>query len=808
MPQAQYDAESLCRLLVDQSAAYAMVFFDRDARIRHWNAGAEVLFGYTADEAFGQPPEFLFAPEDVRIGAPQMELEKAIATGSAEDRRWKVRKNGSRFFADGILLALRDGRGDILGFAKIIRDATPEKHGAEARTRSETQLRLIVDSIRDYAIYMLDLDGNIKTWSRGAQQIKGYTPEEVIGRNFAMFYPPEDVATGKPMRQLELAVKNGTYEDESTHVRKDGSRFWASVLVSPIRDADGNLRGFVNLTHDVTERKRSADRAAFLAEASRLLASSIEYEETLRQIARIAVMRIADWCAVHLLDDRRTLTRVAIEHVDPAKIATTNELQQKYPRDPATSIMAEVLRNRKTAFYPDITDDVLRPTTYDEEHLQLLRSLGLRSAIITPLIAADDAIGTLVFVTAGDRRLTEEDVTIAEDIAARAAVAVQNAQLYREAQDANRAKDDFLATVSHELRTPMTAILGWAKLLRLESDPEVIAEAAVAIERSASAQAQLIDDILDVARIRVGKLQVRFGDVNLAEVVQAAVDLVRLTAEAKGVRLRVEMDRRSVPVRGDEQRLQQVVWNLLTNAVKFTPEGGRVDVVVEQDKERARVIVHDTGPGISPEFLPHLFERFRQAETTQRRSHSGLGLGLNIAQYIVNAHGGTIRAQSEGEGKGATFIVELALLEAPADGAQHSMGRRANDEFDSLEGLSVLVVEDDRDTLQFLCRALERTGANVRGAASVDDALREFRKSGADVVVSDIAMPHKTGYDLVRELRASSNNVPVIAVTASGTAGDRDRALSSGFDEYLRKPVEPHALIRTILNLARGRNRR
>ena len=805
MARTQYDAEFLCRLLVDQSAAYAMVFFDRDGLIRHWNAGAQQLFGYTEDEALGRGPDLLFAPEDVRNGVPLLELEKATATGSAEDRRWKTRKDGSRFFADGILLALHDGKSDIIGYAKVIRDATPEKHGSEERARSETQLRLIVDSIRDYAIYMLDPEGTIRTWSRGAQRIKGYTPEEVIGRNFEMFYPPEDVATGRPRRQLDIAAKEGTYEDESTHVRKDGSRFWASVSVSPIRDVDGHLRGFVNLTHDVTERKLNAERVAFLAEASRLLASSIEYEETLRRIARIAVMRIADWCAVDLLsDDGRSLTRVAVEHIDPEKVALAKELQDKYPSDPAALAMSDVIQHRKTAFYPEVTDELLRGSMRDEEHLRILRELGLRSVIVTPLVAADRVIGTIVFVTSGDRRLTEADVTIAEDIAARAAVAVQNAELYREAQDANRAKDDFLATVSHELRTPMTAILGWAKLLRLETDPAVIAEAVVAIERSASAQAQLIDDILDVARIRVGKLQVRFGEVNLADVVQAAVDTVRLIAEAKGVRLRIEMDRRVVPVRGDAQRLQQVVWNLLTNAVKFTPEGGRVDVVLEQEKEKARIMVHDTGPGIAPDFLPHLFERFRQAETTQRRSHGGLGLGLNISQYIVNAHGGTIRAQSEGEGKGATFVVELSLLEMPLARTSQAGGRRAGDDFESLEGTTVLVVEDDPDTLQFLCRALGHASANVHGASSVDEALKRFRDSKPDVVVSDIAMPHKTGYDLVRELRASGeNDVPIIAVTASGTAGDRDRALSSGFDEYLRKPVEPHALIRLIASLRR-----
>jgi PAS domain S-box-containing protein len=799
MKQMPSIPEYFYRLLVDEAVAYAIIFFDREGVIRHWNPGAERLFQYTAEEALGKQAELIFIPEDVRSGVPEREMQTAAATGQAEDRRWKERKDGTRFFADGVLTALRGEDRSVLGFAKIIRDATAEERAEERRTASEAQLRLIVDSIGDYAIYMLDAEGRIETWSRGAQRIKGYTPEEIIGRNFEVFYPPEDVASGKPRRQLRIAAEAGTYDDESLHLRKDGSRFWASVVVSAIRDDEGQLRGFVNLTHDITERKHNEEGKVFLAEASRLLASSIEYEETLRRIARIAVPRVADWCAVDLLIDAgRVLARVAVEHADPTKVELANRLEKTYPADPAASpAVAEVIRERRTLFYPQIPDDLVRASAQDPEHLRIVRELGLRSAIITPLVAADRVLGTIMFVTAGDRRLTEDDVTIAEDVAARAAVAVQNAELYREAQEANRAKDDFLATVSHELRTPMTAVLGWARLLRTETDPEVIAEAALAVERSALAQAQLIDDILDVARIRVGKLKMRFDSANLAEVVAAAVDTVRFTAEAKHVRLRVEMDRGVLPVSGDSQRLQQVVWNLLTNAVKFTPEAGRVDVVLEQEDGKARLTVRDTGPGIPPDFLPHLFERFRQAETTQRRGHSGLGLGLSIAQYIVDAHGGTIRAQSAREGTGATFVVELPTLTAETR-RQSRSGRRAKDDFDSLEGVLLIVVEDNGDTLQFLRRALERAGAEVRAASSVDEAMDHFSARVPDVIVSDIAMPKKTGFDLVRTIRESGSEVPIIAVTASGMGGDRDRALSAGFNEYLRKPVEPHVLIQTI----------
>lgn len=792
--------QELFRILVDEAVAYAIVLFDPDGVVRHWNPGAQRLFGYTAEEAFGRFGGFIFLPEDQADGVPEQEMRTATATGHALDRRWKLRKDGSHVFADGTMTALRDAGGAVIGFAKIIRDATSEKRAEEQCTASEAELRLIVNGVRDYAIYMLDAQGTIRTWSRGAERIKGYTADEVIGHSFAMFYPPEDVAAGKPPRQLRIASEAGSYEDESIHVRKDGTRFWAGVVVNAIRDERGQLRGFVNLTHDITDQKRAQERVAFLAEAGRVLASSIEYEETFRRIARLAVPRIADWCTVDLLsEDRRSLTRVAVEHADPAKIALAQQLESQYPPDAARPLLTKIIQERRTIFYPEIPEDVLTAMTRDEEHLRLVRSLGLTSAIITPLVSADRVLGTIMLITAGDRRLTEDDVAIAEDLAGRAATAVQNAELYREAQEANRAKDDFLATVSHELRTPMTAVLGWAKLLRLEKDPAVIAEAAIAIERSASAQAQLIDDILDVARIRVGKLKMRFDDVNLADVVTNAVQTVRLSAEAKKVRLRVEMDRSVLPVRGDAQRLQQVVWNLLTNAIKFTPEGGRVDVSLEHDGRLARITVRDTGPGIPPDFLPHLFERFRQAETTQGRGHGGLGLGLSIARYIVDAHEGTIVAQNANDGTGATFTVELPL-QTDNDPVVVREGNRATDDLESLSGLSVLVVEDDADTAKFFCRALERAGADVRVAMSVDAALAQHARRAIDVIVSDIAMPQKTGYDLIRAIRESKAGaqVPTIAVTASGAAGDRERALSAGFDDYLRKPVTPHSLVRAV----------
>ena len=785
------------RLLVEQ-AAWAFIFLDRDGYIEHLNPGAEAMFGYSAAEAAGKHFALIFPPDDVRNGVPQEELQSVLRSGHSLKRSWKQRKDGTRFFANQLLTVLRDSDGNVVALAVTLRDATAEKKIEEHLAASEAELRLIVDSVRDYAIYLLDPDGTIKTWSRGAQQIKGYTPEEVIGRNFAMFYPPEDVAAGKPQRQLTTAAEEGAYQDESKHVRKDGSRFWAHVVVTAVRNENGELRGFVNLTHDISEQRRSRERLEFLTEVSRTLAQSIEYEETLRRIANVAIPEFADWCAIDLLSEG-SVSRVAIAHEDPEKVELTHQLQKKYPPDRKDSILVHAIRERKVLFYREITDEMLRAMARDEEQIRLTRELGLSSAIVAPMIFADRAIGAITFVTAGNRRLTEDDVTLAEDIASRAAAAVANAQLYREAQEANRAKDDFLATVSHELRTPMTAVLGWARLLRGETDPEIMAEAATAIERSATAQAQLIDDILDASRIRVGKLRMDFKQTNLVDVVHAGIETMRLAAEEKQIELHVKIDRPAVHVVGDPKRLQQVVWNLLSNAVKFTPVGGHVEVTLEQTGNTAWITVCDTGVGIPPEFLSHVFERFRQAESTQQRSFGGLGLGLSIVRYIVEAHGGTIRATSGGEGKGSTFIVELPVFEGAAE-SKPSVERHG-EQAQSLDGVSALVVEDDPATLQFLCHALERAGATCRATSSVDEALREFQAQLPDVIVSDIAMPGKTGHDLARAIQGSGIPVPMVAVTASGPPADRERALSNGFDEYLRKPVTPETLVDTVCSL-------
>jgi CheY-like chemotaxis protein len=398
-------------------------------------------------------------------------------------------------------------------------------------------------------------------------------------------------------------------------------------------------------------------------------------------------------------------------------------------------------------------------------------------------------------------------------LARRAALAVDNARLYAEAQEANRTKDEFLATLSHELRTPLNAIVGWAHLLRKGNlDAETTARAVETIERNTRIQAQLVEDLLDVSRIITGKLRIERRPLELARVIRAALDVVRPAAEAKEIQLEASFDPSVRPVLGDEDRLQQVVWNLLSNAIKFTPRAGRVAVDVLQVDSRVQIRVTDTGRGIRPTFLPHVFERFRQADAATTRDHGGLGLGLAIVRHITELHGGTVSAVSEGEGRGSTFTIELpihpvaipAVPRAALDGAGAEPDQR-------LTGVHVLVVDDEPDARELLGELLRDGGAEVRTAASADEAMTANEAAAPDVLVSDIGMPGQDGYALIRRVKAYERDrggrIPAVALTAYARDEDRRRALRAGYETHVAKPVDGDELSAAIANLARWRGR-
>ncbi|HEY9829938.1 MAG TPA: ATP-binding protein, partial [Stenomitos sp.] len=392
------------------------------------------------------------------------------------------------------------------------------------------------------------------------------------------------------------------------------------------------------------------------------------------------------------------------------------------------------------------------------------------------------------------------------------AIAMDNARLYQEALQANRIKDEFLAIVSHELRTPLNAILGWVTILRNRTVNLVTTHRALeTIERNAQSQKKLIGDILDLSRIIRGKIRIHPAPVHLDYTISAVIENVRPTADLKGIQIESRLDSSLAPVMGDAERLHQIVWNLLSNAVKFTPEGGRIDVRLEQVSDEsggcpyAQIAVNDTGQGIRPEFLPYVFEYFRQGDATTTRLHGGLGLGLAIVRQLVEMHNGIIYATSQGEGRGATFIVQLPMIHAEQQQAPQKY-RVVLDNFPSLDGLRVVVVDDCADTLELIAFILEQCQAQVLTATSVEEAIHAIAQLQPDILISDIGMPDEDGYSLIRQVRTLEvdRGTPILAValTAFAREEDRTRTLDAGFQVHLSKPVEPAELVAVVANLA------
>jgi PAS domain S-box-containing protein len=655
-------SEERFKLLVESVRDYAIFMLDPKGHVLTWNAGAERFKGYRAQEIIGQHFSRFYPPEEVARGLPEHELQVASKEGSFEDEGWRVRKDGSLFWANVVITAMRDTDGELVGFAKVTRDLTQRRAHEEDLRRSEERFRLLIEGVADYAIFMLDPNGRVSTWNMGAERIKGYAPDEIIGQHFSIFYPQEAKDSGWPDHELRVAAETGKFVDTGWRLRKDGTTFWANVTITALRDDAGQLLGFAKLTRDLTQAKR--------AEA----------------------------------------------------METANQQREE---------MLDAERNARMA-----------------------------------------------------------------------------------AQRATRLKDEFLATLSHELRTPLSAILGWTQLL-LRPDaskgPEEQKRAIEIIDRNARAQVRLIDDLLDLSRVMTGKLRLDLHQVSLGSIVEAAVDSAGPSADVKGIRLKAILSSNQDIVSADSARLQQVVWNLLTNAIKFTPKGGQVQVLLQRVNSHLELSVSDTGVGIPANYLPHVFDRFSQKDSSTTRAFGGLGLGLAICKQLVELHGGSIRAASLGEGRGATFSVQLPLSIAQLNDQSgpriHPTAETQSGEMMSLprlEGVHVFVVDDEPDARELLRAVLEGQGGKVTSFASAEDALAALKTTKPTVLVCDIGMPKMDGYQLIRALRAEESRrerIPALALTAFARAEDRKRSLVAGYQAHLAKPFDVGELILVVADL-------
>jgi PAS domain S-box-containing protein len=623
---------AIFRLMVEQTRDYAMFVLDLGGHVMSWNPGAEAIKGYKAEEIVGRHFSTFYSPEAVEKGWPQFELAEATRTGRFEDEGWRYRKDGSRFWASVVITALRNDKAKPIGFAKITRDLSERQRQNEALRQSEEFSRLLVEGVVDYAIFMLTPEGIVSSWNAGAERIKGYRREEIVGKHFSHFYTPEDRAARKPEIELETAERIGRAEDQGWRVKKNGELFWARVVVSALHDSEGRLVGFAKVTQDRTE----------------------------------------------------------------------------------------------------------------ERHVKNL-------------------------------------------------------------EQAARNVNEFIATLAHELRNPLAPIRSAVQVMaKLPPGDKAFETMRQMVDRQSMHLTRIVEDMVDVSRITRGVLSVERVDMDLLEAVRRSVETAIPQIEAGRHKLDLDLPSRPIRVRGDINRLTQLLTNLLNNAARYTPDGGSIDVIATAEQGYGVVRIRDTGRGIAPDQIDSIFDMFVQGRTALQRVGAGLGIGLALARRLAELHDGSLTASSEGEGKGSEFVFRMPLLEAKRAAGETA----ASDEDVESGGPSqrVLIVDDNVDaaaTLDMLLRSLgHRTVVAHDGQAALD-AAAAFHP---DVVLLDIGLPGMDGYQVARRMREATAGHPfrIVAITGWGQADDRAKTREAGFDLHLVKPVELTDIYRALSDDSNG----
>lgn len=678
-------------------------------------------------------------------------------------------------------------------------------------------LAKIVDSTDD-AIISKDLDGIIQSWNPAAERIFGYTAHEAVGQSIRMIIP-EDLQGEEDMVLARIRAGQSVDHYETRRRRKDGTEIRISLTVSPIMDETGVVIGASKIARDITERARlhavAAEQSAIaqkLSEVGTLVASSLDRTTVVQKVTDVAtVLTQAEFGAffynVHDPQSGEAFMLYTLSGAPKAAFAD-------FPPPRATAVFAPTFHGQGIVRMDDVTQD--ERFGQNPPYFGMPKGhLPVRSYLAVPVKSASGIVlGGLFFGHSRPGVFTEQHEQLANGVAAWASLALENARLYMEARETDRLKDEFLAVLSHELRTPLNAIVGYSRLLRGNVlSGEKAARGLETLERNAGALTQIVDDVLDISRIVSGKIRLDVQPVELPLVVHNAVATVQPTADAKGVRLQTIIDPRVGPVSGDPARLQQVVWNLLSNAVKFTPRQGRVQIRVERVNSHIEVAVSDTGVGIRSDFLPHVFERFRQADAGTTRKAGGLGLGLSIVRHIVDLHGGSVAVASEGEDKGATFRVRLPLMIVHGGGIRETREHPRTAKplpltgLGDLKGVHVLAIDDEPDALGLLRVVLEAAGAEVTTMSSASEGLERLSADLPNVILVDLGMPDMDGFEFIARLRASNDvhvrNIPAAALTAFARADDRTKALQNGFEMHLAKPVDPGELVASVATLVR-----
>ncbi len=736
---------------------YALVMLDPDGYVVSWNSGAASIKGYTSAEIIGKHFTRFYPQESIDNGLPERELVIARESGRFEDEGWRLRKDGRRFWANVIITPLREATGELIGYAKVTRDLTERRKNEEQLRLNEARFRTLVQGVKDYAIFMLNPDGTVATWNEGAQRIKGYTAEEIIGSHFSKFYPRDALERRFPEHELSTATTEGRFEDEGWRVRKDGSLFWANVVITALRDESGRLVGFSKITRDLTERRRHENILRASEERFRLLVEGV-IDYAIIMIDREGFITSWNDGAAHL------------NGFAPGEIVGRH-FSRLYPHE-------EIQANKP---WQDLIEAGKRGRTVSEGWR--VRRDGTRywsNNVIAALRETDDAMRSYYMVT---QDLTER--RHAESLA-----------------EAAHRTNEFIAMLAHELRNPLAPIRNAVALMGRKGlgDP-VLESMRQTIDRQSVQLTRIVDELLDVNRVARGRFSVERVPIDLHDVLARAIESSRPLMDRHRHDFQMDVSQAPLPVKGDAMRLMQVFVNLLNNAAKYTPAGGRIRLDAELGDGEIIVRVQDNGRGIPTDALERVFELFMQVSPEPRGEQGGLGVGLALVRRIVELHGGRVVARSEGEGMGSTFCVFL-----PLETQQVELPRKVAAPASVARPVRVLVVDDNRDAADSLKVLLESANQDVRVAYDGSAAIDLMQDFLPELVLLDIGMPHMDGYEAARLIRAMEleTRPTLVALTGWGQAADKQRATAAGFDQHFTKPVNPDELLGFIAALTRN----
>lgn len=770
------------------------------------------LLGYTDDDLEGKTPAIHMGEESFRLVAREL-----AATGEFSGEVVSITNSGEERQIELSAFTMRNSLGEPLCYVGIKRDITARKKAEAALRRRELELADFFDNA-PIGLHWVGPDGTILRVNQSELDMLGYVHDEFVGRNIADFHSDSE----EVQDMLNRLAAGEVLEDYEARLRcKDGTIKTVRMTSNVYRE-DGKFVHTRCFTHDITDRKLTEKRLTLQYAVSRILAKSIDFLEGTHDILR-TVCESLGWQVGLLwsIDYQDEVLRyIDIWHEPSIDITDFKQASKTRTFQKGVGLPGQIWATSKPAWIPNVIKDS------NFARAQAAENAGLRGAFGFPILLGNEVVGIIEFfsreIRQPDKELLNMIVALGSQIGQfhelkraeekLAQLLVRERAARADSDKANRLKDEFLATVSHELRTPLNAVIGWSRMLRSgRLDRESQSHALEVIERNAWAQKQIIEDILDVSRVITGKLQLNLAPVDLKLVAEAALDAVRPALEAKEIKIVTNYHHSLRIIQGDFDRLQQVVWNLLSNASKFTPSGGMVGLYVSQNGGFAEIQVNDTGPGVAPDFLPHVFERFRQADGSTTRTHGGLGLGLAIVRHLVELHGGTISVHNSEQGSGAVFTVKLPLPsgELPLEPESAPLARRNEiPEVLDLLDLRILVVEDDHDALDWINIELTGHGAKVTGVETAAEALEILEREKFDLLISDIGLPETDGYKLIKQVRKhkdeNGERIPAIALTAYARTQDRLQALAAGYNTHVAKPVETHELV-TVVKCLTGR---